>query len=105
MWRGMGKGETTSIQLRDNKLQIVNDTPPNYHLPPAPLLPRSIPARRVAVLGDVSSTGEIVHCESLTSTIELYGAIYHYCEVSDGIGYYRTAEEIGEIDELVASEG
>lgn len=71
-----------------------------HHLSPTPSLPCSIPARRIVVLGDVSNTGEIVHCESLTPTIELHGTVYHYCGVSDGIGYYRTTKEIKEIEEL-----
>lgn len=46
-----------SIVIRDNQL-VVSDELRGSKSPP---LPRSIPARKVAVLGDLSNTGEIVH--------------------------------------------
>lgn len=91
-----------SVIIRDNQLVITSDELRGVKSPP---LPRSVPARKVVVLGDVSNTGEIVHCESLTPTIESKGIVYHYCGVSDGIGYYRTTEEVKEINTLVADGG
>lgn len=93
---------TATIEIRSTRGQFTRKDPWTIPVVVPASLPRSIPARKMAILGDLSDTGEMFHCESLTETITSpdTGIIYHYCGVSDGIAYYRTKEQMNVITKL-----
>lgn len=61
-----------------------------------------IPARRKALLGEVSSSGEMIDCEQITEFIFHSNTTFQYCGTSDGIAYYLSTEEIKRLDEEAA---
>ena len=60
------------------------------------------PALGKVILGDLAGRGRIIPCEDLTAYIFHEGVTYEYCGTMDGIGIYKRA---GELRELEAERG
>jgi len=56
------------------------------------------PATGKAILGDLAGHGKIIPCDELSPTITHEGVRYEYCGTSDGIGIYKRAYELRELE-------
>lgn len=62
----------------------------------APVL--NCPAKHKALLGSTSGAGKLIPCEDLRPTIFDEGVTYEYVGTMDGIGIYRQASELRELE-------
>jgi hypothetical protein len=61
----------------------------------------SRPARGLAMLGDIATSGVVIACEQIAPIIVHAYRVYEYAGVSDGMAIYH---EIGELKELEAEQ-
>lgn len=56
------------------------------------------PATGKAILGNIAGRGKMISCDDLKPTLFHGDVSYEYCGTSDGVGIYKQAGELRELE-------